>query len=81
MAAELELHKLEISARPGRTWSQTLNGFLFVVMFDLGCIMMNCFQFFCMIPLWLLPFASAKRMYDAAGRMSKGSFAVLLSEL
>jgi hypothetical protein len=80
MAPRNELYKLEIPARPRRTWSQILNGVLFGVIFNLGCIMMNAFQFCCLLPLRLLPFAFAKRMYDAGVRLSKGSFGVLLCE-
>lgn len=80
MAPRNDLYKLEIPARPRKTWSQILNGVLFGVIFNLGCIMMNAFQFCCLLPLRLLPFAFANRMYDAGIRLSKGSFGVLLSE-
>lgn len=80
MTAELELYTLEIPSRPPRTWSQTLNGFAFAVVFNMGCIMTNGFQFLCLLPLRLSPFAVTRRMYDYGVRLSKGSFAVLLSE-
>lgn len=73
------LHASEISQRPRKTWSQTIQAFLFVIIFDLGCLMINGFQFTILLPLRLLPFAPAQRLYDEGMRYSKGAFGTLLS--
>ena len=73
-----QLHELEIRQRPQKTWPQKIHAFLFVVVFNLGCIMVNGFQFTCLLPLRLLPFPHARRLYDEGIRYSKGAFGTLL---
>lgn len=76
-----KLHELEISRRPRKTWSQTLHAILFVVLFDLGCLMVNGFQFTVLFPLKLFPLAAAQKLYDEGIRYSKGAFGTLLGRL
>lgn len=78
MTATLQVHRLEISSRPRRTLAQILNGLLFGIMFNLGTTAVNAFQFLCLLPLRLLPFEFARRLYDGGIRLSKGGFGVVL---
>ena len=77
-SAAQELCSKPILERPKKTWPQTLNAFLFVVVFNLGCIMINGFQFTILVPLWLLPFSSTRKLYDEGIRYSRGAFGLLL---
>ena len=77
---EPKLYELEISQRPPRTWGQILHTLLFTIVFDLGCIMINAFQFTFLLPLKLLPFAPAQRVYEEGIRYSKGSFGTLIGK-
>ncbi|KAF9650669.1 acyltransferase-domain-containing protein [Thelephora ganbajun] len=73
------LHALPISARPRRTWTQSLNAVAFGVVFNLGCVLINVAQFVLLLPLrvlHLVPFG--RRLYDAGIRRSKGAFGTLL---
>ncbi|EKM60925.1 uncharacterized protein PHACADRAFT_247149 [Phanerochaete carnosa HHB-10118-sp] len=78
MAAPTELHTLEISQRPRKTWAQTFNAVLFFLVFNLGCLMISGFQFACLLPLRLLPFPEAQKWYDEGIRYSKGACGTLL---
>lgn len=73
-------HNLQIADRPSKTWLQTLNALLFVVVFNLGCLMINGFQFTVLLPLRLVPFAFGRRWYNEGLRYSKGAFGTLLSK-
>lgn len=78
MAAVQELHTLPISSRPWRTWVQLVNMVLCLCTFLIGCIMINGSQFLFLLPLALLPFPWAQRMYLEGVRYSKGAFGMLL---
>jgi len=74
-------HQLPIFARPRRTWAQTLNAFLFFMLFIPGCLMVHAFQLIFLLPLKLFPSSSrAAKLYDEGIRYTKGSFATLMSE-
>ncbi|KAH8100592.1 acyltransferase-domain-containing protein [Cristinia sonorae] len=72
------LHNLPITERPKKTWRQTLNALLFIIIFDLGCLMINGFQFTVLLPLKLIPFSFGRRWYSEGIRYSKGAFGTLL---
>ncbi|KAI0082188.1 acyltransferase-domain-containing protein [Panus rudis PR-1116 ss-1] len=73
------LHTIPIAKRPRKTWSQTLNALLFVIVFDVACLMINGFQFTVLLPIRLIPFStSARKLYDEGIRYSKGAFGTLL---
>jgi hypothetical protein len=80
MAVDQGLHSFPISSRPPKTWSQILSAILFVVVFDIGCLMINATQFAFLLPLRLVPFQWARELYDEGIRYTKGAFAALLSE-
>jgi len=74
-------HELPIFARPPRTWAQTLNEFLFFMLFIPGCLMVHGFQLLLLLPLKVLSSSSrAGELYDEGVRYSKGAFATLMSE-
>lgn len=73
-----EMHAIEIAKRPPRTWSQTIHGILFFVLFSLGCTLVNLSQFVALLPFYFLPFSFTKSIYDAGIRLSKGSYGTLL---
>jgi hypothetical protein len=75
-----KLHELQISQRPRKTWFQTLNALLFIILFNIGCLMINGFQFTILLPLRLLPLPQAKKLYDEGIRYSKGAFGTLLGK-
>lgn len=72
------LHALEISKRPRNSWMQTIRAIVFAVVFNIGCIMVNGFQFTVLLPLGLLPFATTKKLYEEGIRYSKGAFGTLI---
>ncbi|KAI0702491.1 acyltransferase-domain-containing protein [Cytidiella melzeri] len=72
------LHELEISHRPSKTWSQTLHAILFALVFNVGCIMINSFQFVILLPLRIVPLSPARMLYAEGIRYSKGAFGTLL---
>jgi len=78
MGAIEGLHNLRIAERPKKTWRQTLNALLFVVVFNIGCLMINGFQFTVLLPLKLVPFSFGRRWYTEGIRYSKGAFGTLL---
>jgi hypothetical protein len=80
MTASPELHTLKISARPPQPWIQTIYAFLFMVVFDFACLMINGSQFIFLLPLRVLPFQWASKLYKEGIRYTKGAFACLLSE-
>jgi hypothetical protein len=80
-AGPVPLHALKVSSRPPRTWYQILNAVLFGCIFDLGCLMINGFQFVFLLPLRLLPFAWARELYREGIRYTKGAFGCLLGML
>ncbi|CAL1696139.1 unnamed protein product [Somion occarium] len=73
-----ELQDLPISKRPPKTWSQTLNALLFIIVFDFANLMINAFQFVIVLPIRLIPVSSARNLYDEGIRYSKGAFGILL---
>lgn len=73
-----ELYNIPITERPKKTWLQTLNALSWVVIFNFGCLMINGFQFTILLPIWLLPFPAARRLYDEGIRYSRGAFGLLL---
>ena len=72
------LYALEIPKRPPKTWAQVLHALLFAVVFNVGCLMVNSFQFTILLPLKLLPFAFAEKAYEEGIRYSKGAFGTLM---
>ncbi|KAI0932394.1 hypothetical protein AcW1_000467 [Taiwanofungus camphoratus] len=78
MAAVLGLNNFEISSRPRKTWQQKLNAILGLLVFLFGSLMVTGSQFVLLLPLKLLPFASARRVYHEGIRYSKGAFGTLL---
>jgi len=77
MGAELGLHTLKISDRP-KSWLQTLNGILFVIVFNIACLMISGFQFTVILPLKIIPSPVTNALYDEGIRYSKGAFGTLL---
>lgn len=75
------LHTQPIAQRPRKSWAQLLHAALFVLVFDVGCLMVNGFQFAVLLPLRALPGAGAAALYDAGMRYSKGAFGTLLGAL
>lgn len=80
MAAEapVPVYALPIPSRPSRTWAQVLNGILFFIIFNVGCIMINGTQFVFLLPLRFIPLDVAWRLYEVGVRYTKGSFGTLL---
>lgn len=78
MGVVTPLHALPIADRPKKTWSQTLNAVLYIVMFNLGCLMIFGFQCAVLIPLRLVPVAPARHLYYEGVRYSKGAFGTLV---
>ena len=72
------LHGIQIASRPRRTWRQTLHGLLFLLVFTLACLMINGSQFVVILPLRLLPFRRARKLYYEGIRYTKGAFGALL---
>ncbi|KAG8219973.1 acyltransferase-domain-containing protein [Butyriboletus roseoflavus] len=72
-------HQLPIYSRPPRTWAQTLNGLLFLLLFIPGCLMVHAFQLFFVLPLKLVPGPNSSNLYDEGIRYTKGAFAALLN--
>ena len=72
------LHNYQISQRPPRTWAQTVNALLYFIVFNFACLMINGFQIAILLPLRLLPFKPARKLYDEGIRYSKGAFGTLL---
>ncbi|KAH9946827.1 acyltransferase-domain-containing protein [Amylocystis lapponica] len=78
MAAVPELYSLPISARPRRTWTQTIRGAVFMLFMIVGCLMIHSSHLVAFVHLKLLPFAWAQRLYTDWIRYSKGAFTRLL---
>ncbi|EIN13553.1 hypothetical protein PUNSTDRAFT_56913 [Punctularia strigosozonata HHB-11173 SS5] len=64
--------------RPSRTLARTLQGLLGAIVFDIGCLMINGTQFAFLLPLRLLPFEWADKIYEDGIRYTKGAFGNLL---
>ncbi|KAI0361798.1 acyltransferase-domain-containing protein [Trametes cingulata] len=77
-AAAPDLYTLPIAARPRRTWAQAAHALTFLVVFAFGCLMINGSQFVVLLPLKLLPFRAARKVYYEGVRYSKGAFGALL---
>ena len=78
MGSSAGVHTLEISRRPRKTWLQTLQATVFIIVFIFGCFMVNGFQLIVLLPLKLLPFTPVRVLYDEGIRYSKGAFGTLL---
>ncbi|KIK71227.1 hypothetical protein GYMLUDRAFT_33364 [Collybiopsis luxurians FD-317 M1] len=76
--APTSLHSLPISERPSTSFTQKLRALAFVLVFDVGCLMINASQFIFLLPLRLLPFKWSRALYEEGIRHTKGSFACLL---
>ncbi|KAI0757160.1 acyltransferase-domain-containing protein [Daedaleopsis nitida] len=72
------LYGIQIASRPRRTWRQTLHGLLFLLVFTFACFMINGSQFVVVLPLRLLPFRRARKLYYEGIRYTKGAFGALL---
>lgn len=81
VVTERQLHTIPIASRPRRTWAQTAHGILFLVVFLFACLMTNGCQFLFLLPLKLLPFRRARKLYYEGIRYTKGSFGALLGTL
>ncbi len=81
MTAMPDLHAIPIPSRPRRTWAQTAHGVLFLAVFLFACLMTNGFQFVAILPLKLLPFRPARKLYYEGVRYTKGAFGALLGAL
>lgn len=71
-----DFHSLPVSARPPRTWTRFLCALLFVLLFDLGCLLIHASQLLFLLPLRFLPLSF---LYDEGIRLTKGAFGCLLS--
>ncbi|KAF8898523.1 hypothetical protein BD779DRAFT_1607308 [Infundibulicybe gibba] len=78
MTTKTPLYTLPVSARPSISWTRTIKAVIFFIMFNFGCVMVNGFQFVFLLPLRLVPFPSARRLYDEGIRYTKGAFGCLL---
>ena len=56
------------------------NIWLFLIVFLFGCLMINGSQFVILLPLKLLPFRRARKLYYEGVRYTKGAFGALLGE-
>ena len=77
-SAEPQLHAVPIDSRPRRTWRQTAHTVLALLVFFFGCLMVNGSQFVLLLPLKLLPFRRARKLYYEGIRYTKGAFGALL---
>ncbi len=75
------LHALEISKRPRNSWAQTLRAIAFAIVFNIGCLMVNGFQFTILLPLGLVPLPITRGWYEEGIRYSKGAFGTLIGML
>ncbi|KAI0094604.1 acyltransferase-domain-containing protein [Irpex rosettiformis] len=71
-------HALQISKRARNSWAQNLRAIAFTIVFNIGCIMVNGFQFTILLPLGLLPFPATRKLYEEGIRYSKGAFGTLI---
>ena len=76
--AQQQLHALPTASRPRRTWAQTANAILFLAVFTFACLMINGSQLVLLLPLKLLPFRRARKLYYEGIRYTKGAFGALL---
>ncbi|KAJ2928814.1 hypothetical protein H1R20_g8326, partial [Candolleomyces eurysporus] len=77
MSSPTPPYTLPIPARAPQTWRRTFLATLFVVLFDLGCLMINGSQLLFLLPLRLLPFRSTRKLYYSGIRYTKGAFGCL----
>jgi hypothetical protein len=75
------LYGLPISQRPSLSWHGKLNGLLWCVAFNVGCLMVHGFQVVFLLPLRALPFQWSRKLYDRGICYTKGAFGCLLSPL
>ncbi|RPD63108.1 hypothetical protein L227DRAFT_572947 [Lentinus tigrinus ALCF2SS1-6] len=78
IATDQQLHALPVASRPRRTWVQKANAILFLVVFLFACLMINGSQFVLLLPLKLVPFRRARKLYYEGIRYTKGAFGALL---
>ncbi|KAF8912857.1 hypothetical protein CPB84DRAFT_472397 [Gymnopilus junonius] len=72
------LYAIPIDKRPPKSWSRTIDAFLFFVLFNAGCILINASQFVFLLPLRILPFRWSRKLYYAGIRYTKGAFGCLM---
>jgi hypothetical protein len=72
------IYSTEIRNRPPRTWRQVVHAIAYLFISNLGCIVYNASQFIFLLPLCLIPLASARSLYHAGIRLSEGTLATLL---
>lgn len=73
----MSLHSIPIASRSPQ--SNFIQAFLYVVAFDLGCILCNATHFV-LAPLLLTSNPSARQLYEEGIRFTKGVFGTLLGE-
>ncbi|PPQ72722.1 hypothetical protein CVT26_003017 [Gymnopilus dilepis] len=78
MSTNTPVYAIPISQRPRKPWSRTFKAFLFFVLFNAGCLMINGSQFVFLLPLRILPFRWSRRLYYAGIRYTKGAFGCLM---
>ncbi|EJF66552.1 hypothetical protein DICSQDRAFT_142143 [Dichomitus squalens LYAD-421 SS1] len=73
-----ELYTIPILSRPRRTWKQTAHALLSSAVYLFGCIMIHGPQLAILLPLRLVPFRRARKLYYEGARYTKGAFGALL---
>lgn len=81
MAAPQEQYALPISSRPWRTFAQLVNMVLAMFTFLTGCIMIDAAHLMFLLPLSLLPFSWAQKLFSEGVRYNKGAFGLLTGML
>lgn len=74
-------YAIPINRRGPKTWFQIVHNICYLVVFLFGCFMINGTQLLFLLPLRLVPNAQAREIYEMGVRYTKGSFALLMSEL
>lgn len=75
------VYALPTDKRPPKPWSSFLYTALFIITFDVACLMINGSQFVFLLPLRILPFRWSKQLYNTGIRYTKGAFVCLQSEI
>uniref|UniRef100_A0A8H8CPN0 Phospholipid/glycerol acyltransferase domain-containing protein n=1 Tax=Psilocybe cubensis TaxID=181762 RepID=A0A8H8CPN0_PSICU len=77
MSSNTPLYAIPISKRPPNTWLRFFQAFLFTILFNSACIMINGSQFVFLLPFRILPFRWSRKLYYAGIRYTKGAFGSL----
>ncbi|KAF8973757.1 acyltransferase-domain-containing protein [Flammula alnicola] len=77
MSSDTPLYAIPINQRPPRTWLRILQAFLFFILFNAACLMINSSQFIFLLPFRILPFRWSRKLYYAGIRYTKGAFGCL----